>query len=59
MRASTVPPEGRMLLSRLVRHARLRQLQLLLALRDCGSVVRAAQQLDISQSAATQALAEL
>jgi len=48
-----------MLLSRLVRHARLRQLQLLLALRDCGSVVRAAQQLDISQSAATQALAEL
>lgn len=52
-------PEGRLLYSRLVRHGRLRQLQLLLALQHSGSVVKAAQQLDMSQSAATQALAEL
>jgi len=59
MRQSAVLPEGRMLFSRLLRHTRLRQLHLLLALHECGSVVRAAQHLDISQSAATQALAEL
>lgn len=52
-------PEGRVLFARLARHARLRQLQLLLALHECGSVVRASVQLDMSQSAATQALAEL
>jgi DNA-binding transcriptional LysR family regulator len=52
-------PESRRLFSRLVRHARLRQLQLLLALQHSGSVVKAAQHLDMSQSAATQALAEL
>ncbi|MBS0506982.1 MAG: LysR family transcriptional regulator [Proteobacteria bacterium] len=52
-------PESRMLYSRLVRHARLRQLQLLLALQHSGSVMKAAQHLDMSQSAATQALAEL
>jgi len=52
-------PESRMLFSRLVRHARLRQLQLLLALQHSGSVMKAAQHLDMSQSAATQALAEL
>ncbi|HQQ71182.1 MAG TPA: LysR family transcriptional regulator, partial [Alicycliphilus sp.] len=39
------------------RHARLRQL--LLALQHSGSVMKAAQHLDMSQSAATQALAEL
>ena len=52
-------PESRRLFSRLVRHARLRQLQLLSALQHSGSVVKAAQHLDMSQSAATQALAEL
>ena len=52
-------PESRRLFSRLVRHARLRQLQLLLALQHSGSVAKAAQHLDMSQSAATQALAEL
>lgn len=52
-------PETRLLYSRLVRHVRLRQLQLLLALQHSGSVVKAAQHLDMSQSAATQALAEL
>ena len=52
-------PEGRVLFARLVRHGRLRQLQLLQALQQCGSIVRAAAELDMSQSAATQALAEL
>lgn len=52
-------PESRLLYSRLMRHVRLRQLQLLLALQHSGSVVKAAQHLDMSQSAATQALAEL
>lgn len=52
-------PEGRVLFARLARYGRLRQLQLLLALQQCGSIVRAAAQLDMSQSAATQALAEL
>ncbi|MBS0292051.1 MAG: LysR family transcriptional regulator [Proteobacteria bacterium] len=52
-------PESRLLLSRLARQGRLRQLQLLLALQQCGSIGRAAEQLDMSQSAATQALAEL
>jgi len=55
----TDPTEGRLLFSRLARHARLRQLQLLVALLQGGSVVKAAQHLDLSQSAATQALAEL
>ncbi|WP_367067702.1 LysR family transcriptional regulator [Oryzisolibacter sp. LB2S] len=52
-------PESRLLLSRLTRQARLRQLQLLLALQQCGSIGRAAEQLGMSQSAATQALTEL
>lgn len=52
-------PESRQLYSRLMRHVRLRQLQLLLALQHSGSVVKAAQHLDMSQSAATQALGEL
>lgn len=45
--------------SRLSRHARLRQLQLLVVLQQCGSIGRAAERLDMSQSAATQALNEL
>lgn len=48
-----------MLFSRLSRHVRLRQLQLLVALHQCGSIGRAAERLDMSQSAATQALNEL
>lgn len=52
-------PEGRLLFSRLVKQVRLRQLQLLLALQQCGSVLQAAAELNMSQSAATQALAEL
>ena len=59
MRNSIGFPEGRVLFARLARHGRLRQLQLLLALQQCGSIGRAAAQLDMSQSAATQALAEL
>ena len=52
-------PEGKILFSRLATHGRLRQLQLLLALQQCGSIVQAAAHLHMSQSAATQALAEL
>lgn len=48
-----------MLFSRMVKQVRLRQLQLLLALQQCGSVMQAAVELSMSQSAATQALAEL
>lgn len=42
-------PEGRVLVSRLTKHVRLRQLQ------QCCSIVKAAAYLDMSQSAATQA----
>jgi molybdenum-dependent DNA-binding transcriptional regulator ModE len=52
-------PQGRLLYSRLAKHVRLRQLQLLVALQQCGSVVQAAATLHMSQSAATQALAEM
>ncbi len=52
-------PESRVLFSRLLRHGRLRQLQLLVTLQHSGSLMKAAQHLDMSQSAATQALAEL
>lgn len=52
-------PEGRVLFSRLNKHVRLRQLQLLLALEQCRSIAKAAAHLDMSQSAATQALSEL
>lgn len=53
------PPQGQVLYARLARHARLRQLQLLVALQQCGSVLQAAASLHMSQSAATQALAEM
>lgn len=53
------PPEGQVLFSRLTKHARLRQLQLLVALQQCGSVMQAAAVLHMSQSAATQSLGEL
>ncbi len=52
-------PQGKLLFSRLLKHARLRQLQLLVALQQCGSVVQAAACLHMSQSAATQTLAEM
>ena len=52
-------PNSKVLFSRLVKHVRLRQLQLLLGLQQSGSIVQAAQQLHMSQSSATQALAEL
>jgi molybdate transport repressor ModE-like protein len=57
--AGAASPEGRLLFSRMVKQVRLRQLQLLLALQQCGSVMQAAVELSMSQSAATQALAEL
>lgn len=59
MRGSDRFPQGRVLFSRLAKHVRLRQLQLLLALQQCCSIAKAAAYLDMSQSAATQALAEL
>ncbi|OZI77354.1 LysR family transcriptional regulator [Bordetella genomosp. 12] len=51
--------EGSVLFARLLKHARLRQLQLLVALQQSGSVVQAAALLHMSQSAATQSLAEM
>ncbi|MEM5275240.1 LysR family transcriptional regulator [Cupriavidus taiwanensis] len=50
---------ARVLYTRLATHGRLRQLQLLVAVSDCGSIARAAGEIPMSQSAATQALAEL
>lgn len=50
---------GRVLFTRLVNQGRLRHLHLLVELEDCGSILRAAARLPMSQSAATQALAEL
>lgn len=50
---------AKVLYARLAAQGRLRQLQLLVALEDCGSIARAAAQIPMSQSAATQALAEL
>lgn len=47
------------LYARLGAHARLRHLQLLVAVGDGGSVASAARKLNLSQPAATQALAEL
>lgn len=45
--------------ARLAAHGRLRQLQLLTEIEDCGSIARAAERLHLSQPAATQALSEL
>ncbi|WP_373376147.1 LysR family transcriptional regulator [Cupriavidus nantongensis] len=50
---------AKVLYTRLASHGRLRQLQLLMAVDDCGSIARAAGEMHMSQSAATQALAEL
>ncbi|AHV91152.1 LysR family transcriptional regulator [Bordetella holmesii] len=51
--------QGTVLFARLLKHMRLRQLQLLVALQQSGSVVKAAALLHMSQSAATQSLAEM
>ncbi|RAS01803.1 molybdate transport repressor ModE-like protein [Cupriavidus alkaliphilus] len=50
---------ARTIFGRLIRQGRLRQLQLLVMVEECGSIARAAAELCMSQSAATQALAEL
>lgn len=50
---------ARVLAGRLIRQGRLRQLQLLVMVADCGCIARAAKEACMSQSAATQALAQL
>ena len=57
MHAAT--PASSVLYSRLVTKGRLRHLQLLVSVADSGSVRRAAEQIGISQPAATQALADI
>lgn len=52
-------PSSRVIYSRLLAKARLRQLQLLVTVADQGSLNRAACEVGMSQAAATQALAEL
>lgn len=57
--AGTASVRAGVLLTRLTTHGRLRQLQLLVAIEDTGSIAQAAAAMTMSQSAATQALAEL
>ncbi|WP_365677003.1 LysR family transcriptional regulator, partial [Salinicola sp.] len=52
---SSMPPTLETLMSRL----RLRQLRLLMALEECGSIHKAAEQVAISQPGATRALHEV
>lgn len=54
-----VPHSAVVLYGRLLAKARLRQLQLLIAIADQGTVKQAAEQVGMSQPAATQALADL
>ncbi|MDN6886340.1 LysR family transcriptional regulator [Variovorax sp. CAN2819] len=56
---SNATPASSVLYARLVAKARLRHLQLLVAVADSGSVRRAAEQIGMSQPAATQALADI
>ena len=49
----------RVLFARLTKYLRVRHLQLLLALKQSGSILQAAKMLHMSQSAATQAISEL
>jgi len=55
----TVTPASSVLYARLVAKGRLRHLQLLVSVADSGSVRRAAEQIGMSQPAATQALADI
>lgn len=55
----TVSPASSVLYARLVTKGRLRHLQLLVSIADSGSVRRAAEQIGMSQPAATQALADI
>jgi len=54
-----VTPSSSVLYARLVAKGRLRHLQLLVSVADSGSVRRAAEQIGMSQPAATQALADI
>ncbi len=56
---SAATPASSVLYARLIAKARLRHLQLLVAVADSGSVRRAAEQIGMSQPAATQALADI
>lgn len=56
---STAAPAPSVLYARLLAKGRLRHLQLLAAIADTGSVRRAAEQVGMSQPAATQALADI
>ncbi len=56
---ATGPALARVLYGRLIRQGRLRQLQLLVMVADCGCIARAAKEVCMSQSAASQALAQL
>lgn len=53
------PPTSAVMFARLMAKARLRHLQLLVAVADQGNLKRAAEEVGLSQPAATQALAEL
>lgn len=53
------PPAASVLYARLVAKGRLRHLQLLVAIAEFGSTKRAAEQVGLSQPAATQALADI
>lgn len=53
-----LPPSAAVLNARLLGHARLRHLQLLVAVADHGTLKRAAEHVGMSQPAATQAMGE-
>jgi DNA-binding transcriptional LysR family regulator len=55
----TTSAHAKVLFARLMTHGRLRQLRLLVAMDDHGSIARAAASIHLSQSAATQAVGDL
>ena len=55
----TTSAHAKVLFARLMTHGRLRQLRLLVAMEDLGSIARAAASIHLSQSAATQAVGDL
>jgi molybdate transport repressor ModE-like protein len=59
MSDSTTSAHAKVLFARLMTHGRLRQLRLLVAIDDHGSIARAAASIHLSQSAATQAVGDL